>query len=67
MTVIPIPSFARLEISIASKNDLLVAAVEMKNLASELEFIAGTSDSEDDATILAHHRIRATSKKLRKQ
>ena len=60
-----LPTFARVEIRIGSKQDLLIAGTELRHLAGELDFLAGTSDSEETALILAHHRIRATSKKLR--
>lgn len=65
MTVPILPSFARVEIKIGNKRDLLVASANLRSLSEELNFIAGANDSEDDALILAHHRIRATSKKLR--
>lgn len=60
-----LPDFARIEIALASKKALLLAANRLRSLAEELEFIAGSRDSEDDALILAHHRIRAISKELR--
>lgn len=65
MTVPILPTFARVEIKLGNKHDLLIASAELRSLAEELNFIAGTSDNEDDALILAHHRIRATSQKLR--
>lgn len=60
-----LPTFARVEIRLASKDDLALAAAHLRTLAGELDFIAGSSDAEADALILAHHRIRATSKTLR--
>ena len=60
-----LPTFARVEIRISSKHDLSMAGAELRQLAGELDFLAGSSDDEETALILAHHRIRATSKKLR--
>ncbi len=66
MTEIPtIPGFSRVEIKAKSKDDLLLAAIELKQLAGELEFIAGQRHENETALILAHHKIRATSQKLR--
>lgn len=65
MTAPDLPTFARVEIRIRNKRDLSMAGAELRTLAGELDFLAGTSDSEETAIILAHHRIRATSKKLR--
>lgn len=65
MTVATIPGFSRVEITIGGKSDLLLAAVELKHLAGELEFIAGQQHSEETAVILAHHKIKTASKKLR--
>lgn len=60
-----IPSFSRVEIRVKTKDDLSLAAVELKALAGELEYIAGSTRENETASILAHHKIRATSKKLR--
>lgn len=60
-----LPTFARIEIALTSRQSLLLAANRLRSLAEELDFIAGSTDSEDDALILAHHRIRAISKELR--
>lgn len=65
MTVPILPTFARVEIKLGNKHDLLLASAELRSLAEELNFIAGASDSDDDALILAHHRIKSTSQKLR--
>jgi hypothetical protein len=65
MTPLPIPSFARVEIRIAGTRDLLVAGEELRKLAGELERIARSLQPDDTSMILAHHKIRSTSKKLR--
>lgn len=65
MDIAGLPTFARVEIRISNKHDLGLAAAELRHLAGELDFLSGTSDSEETALILAHHRIKATSKKLR--
>lgn len=60
-----VPGFSRVEIRIGGKDALLLAAIELKHLAGELEFIAGQKHNDKTAIILAHHQIRATSQKLR--
>lgn len=62
-----LPGFSRVEISAAGKTDLIVAAAELRLLAGELEFIAGQPLGDETATILAHHKIKTTSKKLRRK
>lgn len=66
MTVETVPGFSRIEITTGSKQDLLLAALELRQLAGELEFIAGQNHSEVTAIILSHHKIKSTSRKLRK-
>lgn len=65
MTVETVPSFSRLEISVKNKTAITMAALELKQLAGELEHIAGQTHPHETAMILAHHKIRATSSKLR--
>lgn len=65
MTPQTIPGFSRVEIRTRHKDDLLIAALELKQLAGELEFIAGQQHDDETATILAHHKIKAVSQKLR--
>lgn len=60
-----IPSFSRVEIRTRGKDDLLVAASDLKTLADDLAFIAGQPHDDETATILAHHKIKAVSQKLR--
>lgn len=60
-----IPSFSRVEIRTRGKDDLLLAALELRDLAHDLEFIAGQRHDDEQAIILAHHKIRAVSQKLR--
>ncbi len=60
-----IPGFSRVEIRTRTKDDLLIAALELKKLAGDLEFIAGQKHNNDEAMILAHHKIKAASQQLR--
>jgi len=60
-----VPTFARVEIRIVKRTDLLSASAELRGLANELDFIAGSSDDDNDTLILAYHRIKSTSQKLR--
>lgn len=60
-----IPGFSRVEIRTRGRDDLLTAALHLKELAGELETIAGQNKHDETATILAHHKIRETSQKLR--
>ena len=60
-----IPSFARVEIRIKSKANLRIIADELTMLAGDLSQIAENPNADEAAVILAHHKIRATSKKLR--
>lgn len=60
-----IPSFSRVEIRTRGKDDLLLAAVRLKKLADDLEFIAGQRHDDNNAVILAHHKIKETSQFLR--
>lgn len=65
MNVTTIPTFSRIEIKHGDKKAMLIAAVELKALAGELEFIAGQKHDDETANVLAHHKIRAASTKLR--
>lgn len=60
-----IPAFVRIEVLMRGKRDVRSAAVVLRELAAELEAVASTSDSEEAAVILSHHKIRAKSKILR--
>lgn len=64
MSAQTVPSFSRVEIRHRGKGDLILAASELKSLAGELETIAGQYD-DATAPILAHHKIKAVSQKLR--
>lgn len=61
-----IPSFARVEIRLNQRRDLIEAADELRRLAGQLDRIAGEKRSDEVSVILAHHKIRATSKRTRK-
>ncbi|TIW78976.1 MAG: hypothetical protein E5V53_20820 [Mesorhizobium sp.] len=60
-----IPGFSRVEIRTRGKDDLLLAAIELRRLADELQIVAHRTPDEETATILAHHKIKATSQLLR--
>ena len=60
-----VPSFSRVEITMRGKDDLVIAATELRLLAGELDFISSQTFKDDEAVILAHHKIKAVSKKLR--
>lgn len=60
-----VPSFSRVEIRTADKIDLITAAGELRQLAGELDTLASAPHTDDEAIILAHHKIKATSQRLR--
>ncbi|RUX03171.1 MAG: hypothetical protein E5V51_00090 [Mesorhizobium sp.] len=60
-----IPGFSRIEIRTDDKRDISNAAYELRQLADELDRIAGLAHCDETATILAHHKIKATSQMLR--
>lgn len=64
-TVETIPGFSRVEIRTNGKEDIAIAAVELRRLAGDLDDIAGQRHDDETAAILAHHKIKAASKKLR--
>lgn len=65
MAVPTIPGFSRVEIRTRDKDDLVLAALELKTLAGELELVAAQQHDDETAVIIAHHKIKATSQKLR--
>lgn len=60
-----VPGFSRVEIRTRGKDDLILAAIQLKQLAGDLEFIAGQKHPDETAIILAHHKIKQVSQKLR--
>jgi hypothetical protein len=60
-----IPGFSRIEIRTADKLDLINAGGELRQLADELSAIATSAHTPDEAIILAHHKIKAVSQRLR--
>lgn len=60
-----VPTFSRIEIRTADKIDLITAAGELRALAGELDALASQQRTDDEAVILAHHKIKATSQRLR--
>lgn len=65
MSVDTIPGFSRVEIRTGGKRDIANAAYELRQLADELDRIAGLNHGDESLMILAHHKIKATSKLLR--
>ena len=65
MGALGIPSFARLEIRLNARTDLIDAAIELRKLAGQLDQIAGEKRSDEASVILAHHKIRSTSQRTR--
>jgi len=59
-----VPSFARIEITLSGRDGLPVIADELRRLATELEE-TGQANADPAAMIVAYHKIKATSKKLR--
>ncbi|RWF74518.1 MAG: hypothetical protein E5X15_09950 [Mesorhizobium sp.] len=60
-----IPGFSRIEIRTDGKRDIANAAYELRQLADELDRLAGLGHCDETLTILAHHKIKATSQMLR--
>ncbi|MER9628396.1 hypothetical protein [Mesorhizobium sp. M0296] len=65
MSVDTIPGFSRVEIRTGGKVEIAIAAYELRQLAGELDRIAGLHHNDESLAILAHHKIKATSKMLR--
>ncbi len=59
------PSFARLEIALGDKADILLAVAEMRRLATDLQHIVAQHHDQHTMRLLAHDAIRATSGKTR--
>ena len=60
-----IPTFSRVEIRTNDKIDLITAAGQLRALATDLYAIARQQHTDEEAVILAHHKIKATSQRLR--
>lgn len=60
-----VPTFSRVEIRTNDKIDLITAAGELRALAGELDTLASQQHTDAEAVILAHHKIKATSQRLR--
>lgn len=60
------PTFSRIEIKLNDRADLERARREILDLAADLRVIINKPGQEDaDALILARHRIKTTSQRLR--
>jgi len=59
-----IPAFARIEITLSGPSDLPGIAAELRRLADELDAVT-TEATGPTAMLVAYHKIKATSKKLR--
>jgi hypothetical protein len=60
-----VPTFGRVEIALATRDDIIRAATHITTLAEVLTEIAINADPDDTARLLAYRKIRATSAKLR--
>jgi hypothetical protein len=65
MSIQTIPSFSRVEIRARCKYEIKAAAAELRKLAEELDRVEQDSTDDDTAAVLAHHKIKAVSQKLR--
>lgn len=59
------PAFARLEIALSDKADIMRAVAEMRLLATELQHICARVSDNHLMRLAAHDAIRATSGKTR--
>lgn len=59
------PMFSRIEITLRDRVDLEKARKEILDLAAHLRVIERSDYNDDDALILARHKIKETSQKLR--
>lgn len=66
MHVASLPSFARVEIRLDRRDRVASAAASLRILADELDRIASENADDETAIVLAHHRIKTTSQRLRK-
>ncbi len=62
----PEPTFSRIEIMLENRADLETARREILDLAADLRQIGKDNTSDEAALILARHRIKRTSQKLRR-
>lgn len=59
------PTFSRIEITLRDRADLENARKEILDLAAALRVIGKSDYADDDAIILARHKIKETSQRLR--
>ena len=59
------PTFSRIEIKLGDKADLERARREILDLAADLRVIIRADHADVDALVLARHRIKTTSQRLR--
>lgn len=61
------PAFFRIEIAAKGKSDLRRAADDLRSLASEFYQIVAQGNDDETSLVMAHHKARIASRKLRKQ
>lgn len=59
------PTFSRIEIKLNDKTDLDRARRELLELAADLRVIINSKHADDEALVLARHKIKNTSQRLR--
>lgn len=59
------PTFSRIEIRLNDKADLETARRELLDLAADLRIIIKAGHEDEVALVLARHKIKTTSQKLR--
>lgn len=59
------PTFSRIEIKLNDKADLERARRELLDLAADLRTITKGGHGDDEAVILARHKIKTVSQRLR--
>ena len=59
------PTFSRIEITLRDKSDLERARKEILDLASHLRVISKSDHDDATALILARHKIKESSQRLR--
>ena len=59
------PMFSRIEITLRDRTDLERARKEILDLAATLRVIGKSEYNDDDAIIIARHKIKETSQRLR--
>lgn len=59
------PTFLRIEMPLRDRRDLAEACYKLGTLVTEIDAILKSPYSDDEAVVLARHKIRTTSQQLR--